>query len=128
MKRISKSRTGWLRSKEFTTLSLPLAALLILLFSLSIHINSALAAGSNSSICAASRIMSNVDGNKSSQLLQFDHCSICIVSLQYKSFGLSSDVVTINRRIIGKPVFPVSGKPDQFSVTRYSQIRAPPFS
>lgn len=128
MSQITHIRGGWLRSKELTALSKPLAVLLVLLFSLTIHINSALAAGGENSICAATRAMNNADKNTPSQQIQIEHCGICIVSIQYKSFGLQNPAVTIDERMENKPVFLVSEVLDTLNVTRYSQIRAPPIS
>lgn len=122
------TRGGWLRSKELTALSKPLAVLLVLLFSLTIHINSALAAGGENSICAATRAMNNADKNTPSQQVQIEHCGICIVSNNYKSFGLQNLVVTIEARMESNPDFLVAEAQDTLNIIRYSQIRAPPIS
>ena len=121
-------RGGWLRSKELTALSKPLAVLLVLLFSLTIHINSALAAGGENSICAATRAMNNVDKNTLPQQVQIEHCGICIVSIQFKSFGLQNFVTTIEARQESNPNSLVSEVQDAQNITRNSQIRAPPIS
>ena len=128
MKRKSPFRGGWLRSKELTALSKPLAVLLVLLFSLTIHINSALAAGGENSICAATRAMYNADQNTPHQQILIEHCGICIVSIQYKSFGLQNIVVSIEARMESKPVSYASEAQDALNIIRYSQIRAPPIS
>ena len=128
MKRASNRRVGCLRSKELTALSWPLSVLLVLLFSLTIHINAAIAAGGESSICAATRAISSTDNNLPSQQLQMEHCGICIVSMQYKSFGLQSYFVKIDRDLENKPVSIGSYAPDILEITRYSHIRAPPVS
>jgi len=128
MNRITPKRGGWLRSKELTALSKPLAVLLLLLFSLTVHINSALAAGGENSICAATRVMNNADIDIPSQHIQIEHCGICIVSIQYKSFGLQNIALTIDLGMKSKPVSLVSDVQDILHITRYTQIRAPPIS
>ncbi len=128
MNRKSSIRGGWLRSKELTALSKPLAILLVLLFSLTIHINSALAAGGENSICDATRIINNAGENTPPHQVQIEHCGICIVSIQYKSFGLQNIVVSIEARMESKPVSYASEAQDALNIIRYSQIRAPPIS
>jgi hypothetical protein len=122
------TRGGWLRFKELTALSKPLAVLLVLLFSLTIHINSALAAGGENSICAATRAMNNADKNTPSQQIQIEHCGICIVSIQFKSFGLQNLAVTIDTTMEVKVTSFVLEIPDTANIKGYFQIRAPPFS
>ncbi len=128
MNRTTPIRGGWLRSKDLTAVSMPLAVLLVLLFSLTVHINSALAAGGENSICAATRIINNADKNIPSHQIQIEHCGICIVSIQCKSIGLQNPVVAIETSTADKPFSFVSDAQDAPNITGYSQIRAPPIS
>lgn len=128
MKHRAAIRGGWLRSKELTALAKPLAVLLLILFSLTIHINTALAVGGENSICAATRVVNGDGNNIPARQVQIEHCGICIVSFQYKAFGLQNLIATNETRIENKPVSFVSETQDILHFIRYSQIRAPPIS
>ena len=119
---------GWLRSKELTALAKPLAVLLLILFSMTIHVNTALAVGGENSICAATRVINSDGKNIPARQLQIEHCGICIVSFKYKSFGLQNPVAANETRMENKPVFFVSETQDILHFIRYAQIRAPPIS
>ncbi|MCP4185845.1 MAG: hypothetical protein GY761_21495 [Hyphomicrobiales bacterium] len=122
------NRSDLLRSKELMALSKPLAILLVQLFSLTIHINTALAVGGENAICDATRIMNNAGENTPPHQAQIEHCGICIVSIQYKSFGLQNLAITIDTKVESKPTCVVSEIRCVLDILRYSQIRAPPIS
>ncbi len=90
MSRNSDAYTGWIKSRELVALAKPLSILLTLLFSLTVHINATLAAGGENILCASAFQTKIGDGQKiPAEQLQIEHCGICVVTNQFKSFGLS---------------------------------------
>ena len=119
---------GVLRSRDLKELAKPLAVLLAILFSLTVHINAALAAGGDTSICAASRVFNNVDSVDTELATQLEHCGLCLLSGQYKAFGLADESGPNFSSL--KTGFVPGGQPSAIdeSGTEHHRIRAPPLS
>ncbi len=126
MNRNNNAYTGWIRSRELVTLAKPLAVLLALLFSLTVHINATLAAGGENILCAAAFQSKNGDVQTPSGQLQIEHCGICVVANQFKSFGLS-DGAGLCEENSGEFVYLAQLDPHVYVyISRLSNIRGPP--
>ena len=120
--------TGWINSPELVSLAKPLAVLLVMVFSLTAHINASIAAGSGSILCLSTQTIDKQDGSNKSRRALIEHCSLCTISKDKIDFGLE-----YSNTLIARPNNLCDSDPvDCVLITNNfqpnNQIRAPPVS
>jgi hypothetical protein len=126
MSRNNNANNGWLRSGELTALAKPLAILLSILFSLTVHVNATLAASGKYTLCVTTIQVEIPDNQTPVKHFQIEHCGICVVANQYKSFGLSDGVEPVEKKS-DRFVHPAQfDTPSIVNITQLTNIRGPP--
>ena len=128
MNRTGIRLTGWTRSRELKSLAKPLAFLFALLFSLTVHINASLAAGSDSTLCIS--VISSAKNSKQipSHQFQLSHCGICFVSANDMQLGLPPVAVLLLEAPTENVQISQHGDLITVQANTSINIRAPPFS
>lgn len=121
------TKSGWVRSRELISLAKPLAVLLAVALSLSIHIDASVAAGSDSPLCLSVISIEKQDSGSTSRQVQSEHCSLCVFALNDVDAILrgSNEVFQFNTSRLN--VTPVRLVHSNFS-NEANGIRGPPAS
>jgi hypothetical protein len=120
--------SGWTRSAELKSLAKPLAFLFALLFSLTVYVNAALAAGSDNTLCVSVISIAKNSKKLPSEQFQLDHCGNCLLSTNDTQLGLPPTTALLLEKSVANFLFSPLGELVIVQTGASFDIRAPPSS